>query len=332
MASPLVSVIIPVFNRGEILTKTVESVATQTYPNVEIIIVDDGSTEDIETIVQDLRPRVRFPMHYIRQENSGPGVARRTGLENARGEFIQYLDSDDEILSEKIELQVEMMLANPQSVMCYTIAINDNNNGSRTTRKFSNLPADDLLSTALQYRRWGTPSCLWRYPDKAVARWSNLYNGEDVVHDVTVGIQHREILFLPKALTIIKKANGQLSEVPKDQARFERYKSDIFSVNVLSYHALETSGLHRNPGYAEPLAERFYFIGLKLAKMGDVERAIASLRYVSLLSRKPLRTLETVMASLAIRLTKARSPSLYHLLFRVHRKLVSPYVHCYRTV
>jgi hypothetical protein len=165
-----------------------------------------------------------------------------------------------------------------------------------------------------------------------VAGWSTLYNGEDVLHDVTVGVQYRNILFLPKALAVIKKAKEQLSEVPEDQARLERYKNDIFRVNVLSYDALKTGGLHRNPGYAEPLAERFYFIGLKLAKMGDIERAIASLQYVSLLSRKPLRTLETALAFLAIKVTRAKSPSLYHLLFRVHRKLVPPYVHCYRSV
>ena len=87
---PLVSVIIPTYNRATLLKDALASVLNQTFTDYEVIVVDDGSTDNTEDIVQS------FPdISYFKQQNLGPAVARNIGLKKARGSYIAYLDSDD---------------------------------------------------------------------------------------------------------------------------------------------------------------------------------------------------------------------------------------------
>jgi glycosyltransferase involved in cell wall biosynthesis len=102
-----VSVIIPTHNRASVIGRAVASVRAQTFHDMEIIVVDDGSTDDTPQIVQSIHdPRIR----YIRcQTNRGPSAARNVGLKAARGEYVAFLDSDDEWAPEKTEKQVRLL-------------------------------------------------------------------------------------------------------------------------------------------------------------------------------------------------------------------------------
>jgi glycosyltransferase involved in cell wall biosynthesis len=108
----LVSVIIPTYNRLPLLGEALESALAQTHPNLEIIVVDDGSTDGTNAYVQGLESdRIR----YVFQENRGhPGAARNVGLRMARGEYVAFLDSDDVWLPEKIERQLAVLEADPE--------------------------------------------------------------------------------------------------------------------------------------------------------------------------------------------------------------------------
>lgn len=88
---PLFSVVVPVYNRAEMLRETLESVFAQDFTDYEVIVVDDGSTEDIAAVVREFGDRVKL----LRQRNSGPGAARNLGIAHATGEYIAFLDSDD---------------------------------------------------------------------------------------------------------------------------------------------------------------------------------------------------------------------------------------------
>lgn len=88
---PLFSVIIPTFNRADFLKQTLESVWRQTFTDFEVIVVDDGSTDETITWLSEVASKIKL----ITQENSGPGAARNKGAENAGGEYIAFLDSDD---------------------------------------------------------------------------------------------------------------------------------------------------------------------------------------------------------------------------------------------
>jgi glycosyltransferase involved in cell wall biosynthesis len=112
--NPLVSVIIPTFNRASLVGRSVKSVLSQTYANLEVIVVDDGSTDNTEEVVRSLGdPRI----YYLRQEqNQGAAKARNIGVENARGEYISFQDSDDWWLPEKLEKQMDAFASLPQRV------------------------------------------------------------------------------------------------------------------------------------------------------------------------------------------------------------------------
>src|SRR5215471_14162103 len=102
MGEPKVSVILPTFNRARFLPDALESIFVQGLPNVQVVVVDDGSTDDTEEVVAAYGKRVQ----YVRQENGGPAAARNTGLSLAKGSFISFLDSDDIWLPGKMNAEL----------------------------------------------------------------------------------------------------------------------------------------------------------------------------------------------------------------------------------
>ncbi|MGD0948065.1 MAG: glycosyltransferase family A protein, partial [Candidatus Binatia bacterium] len=101
MIPGLITTIIPVYNRPQLLRQAVASVLAQTYQPIEIVIVDDGSTDDTPQVAETLREQHPDEVAVLRQPNRGPGPAREAGRRAARGEFVQYLDSDDLLLPDK---------------------------------------------------------------------------------------------------------------------------------------------------------------------------------------------------------------------------------------
>jgi glycosyltransferase involved in cell wall biosynthesis len=103
-----VSVVLPSYNRAHFLKAAVDSVLNQTTPVFELIIVDDGSTDDTPAFVEQLSGIVR----YVRQENRGPAAARNTGMREAKGDWIAFQDSDDLWVADKIQTQVDFLARN----------------------------------------------------------------------------------------------------------------------------------------------------------------------------------------------------------------------------
>ena len=114
---PLVTVIIPTYNRANLAIEAVESVLNQTYTHVEVIVVDDGSTDNTREVINAIPDdRVR----YIYQDNARQAAARNNGMRAARGEYIAFLDSDDLFLPEKLAKQVDYLQKHPQIDFLYT--------------------------------------------------------------------------------------------------------------------------------------------------------------------------------------------------------------------
>jgi glycosyltransferase involved in cell wall biosynthesis len=107
--NPLVSVVIPTFNYGHCVAEAVESALAQTYAPVEVIVVDDGSTDDTRARLEPYRGRI----NYVYQPNQGLSAARNTGIRAARGSLVALLDSDDAFHPRKLELQVAHLRAHP---------------------------------------------------------------------------------------------------------------------------------------------------------------------------------------------------------------------------
>lgn len=128
-ANPLVSVILPVFDRAKVFSRSIESVCGQTYQEWELIICDDASHDHTAGIAQGFTERDRRIRLLRHEENRGAAVARNTAMESARGKYIAFLDSDDEWLPDKLARQVEIMeRASDRVGICFTGArylIND---------------------------------------------------------------------------------------------------------------------------------------------------------------------------------------------------------------
>jgi glycosyltransferase involved in cell wall biosynthesis len=104
-----VSAIVPAFNYGRYLSAAIDSALAQTYPLLELVVVDDGSTDETAAVLASYGERVRV----LRQDNRGPAAARNAGIAAARGELLAFLDADDGWHPRKLELQVERLAAEP---------------------------------------------------------------------------------------------------------------------------------------------------------------------------------------------------------------------------
>src|SRR3954469_7166587 len=108
---PLISVVIPVYNGEAFLDQAIESALAQTWPRTEVVVVDDGSTDRSAEIAGS------YPVELVRQENRGVGAARNRGVDAANGELLSFLDQDDMLRPEKLERQLEALLAEPEAGM-----------------------------------------------------------------------------------------------------------------------------------------------------------------------------------------------------------------------
>ncbi len=118
MNSGLVSVIIPCYNQAGFMEETIQSVLKSTYPSIEIILINDGSTDDTEAVGKRLADK-HNQIFYYSQLNSGPSVARNFGIETSRGEYILPLDSDDIISSDYIAEAVKAFEADAEVKVVY---------------------------------------------------------------------------------------------------------------------------------------------------------------------------------------------------------------------
>ena len=130
-----VSTIIPTYNCAAYIAEALESILAQTYPDVEIIVVDDGSTDSTRQVLEPYRGRII----YLHQENQGESVARNRGIEAAGGEFIAFLDADDLWLPTKLERQVAAMDHYPEAVLAYSYAYAVDASGRRIRFRGSDL-------------------------------------------------------------------------------------------------------------------------------------------------------------------------------------------------
>ncbi|MBI9044562.1 MAG: glycosyltransferase family 2 protein [Anaerolineaceae bacterium] len=132
-----VSVIIPVFNHEKIIKCAIDSVLKQTFPNFELLIIDDGSEKPIKHL-EKLDNRIKVIVH---KQNMGASAARNTGIKNANGKYIAFLDSDDEWDPMKLEIQTEWMVDNP----CIY---------ATTTGFLLNTPEENIIQIPQNQKNW----------------------------------------------------------------------------------------------------------------------------------------------------------------------------------
>lgn len=253
-----ISVIIPTYNRKNTLPRAVESVLNQTYKPVEIIIVDDGSTDGTKEWFSEMYPLV----HYIYQVNSGVSSARNTGINSARGDWIALLDSDDEWLPDKLELQVKLLQNNAELRFCHTNEIWIRNGVRINQMKKHQKYGGNIFKKCLDICRISPSSSLFHTSViKDVGRFDESL---DVCEDYDLWLRitaKYPVLFLDQPL--IKKFGGHTDQLSRVFGGIEQYRirslEKILTSKSLSGSQSEAAKdmlIHKLQIYAKGLKKR----------------------------------------------------------------------------
>ncbi|HBA54228.1 MAG TPA: hypothetical protein DCZ04_07175 [Syntrophorhabdus aromaticivorans] len=195
---PLVSIIIPTYNYAQYLPRAVESCLRQTYGRLEIIVIDDGSTDNTHEVLQKFSNKIIC----VHQQNRGVSSARNHGLERARGEFITFLDADDYLTEDSIETRLHVLLEHPDIGTVFSETYSEDHEGGEPS--FKPLIREDYISDRfyedllIRHLRFQTSAAMMRSSLAKQFRFPlHLSNGEDIVYFV-------KILFAAKAYFYVK--------------------------------------------------------------------------------------------------------------------------------
>jgi hypothetical protein len=203
----LVTTIIPVYNRPDLLQEAVDSVLQQTYPHTEIIIINDGSTDNTADRAAELMAAHPDRIRVLQQANAGPGRARQKGIDHARGEFIQFLDSDDLLLPEKFARQVAALRQNPEAEIAYGQSYEENHQREAPLcygpMRATGIPLSQLFPRLLNERWWTTSCPLYRKRllDQigTIQPW---INEEDWEYDARAGAIRAPLVFVDAIVSL----------------------------------------------------------------------------------------------------------------------------------
>ena len=212
-----VSIIIPVYNCGAFLKRSLEAVLQQTYLNKEIIIVDDASSDDSFAIAKTFESAT---FKVIQQKNSGAAVARNTGLQYATGTYIQFLDADDYLSADKIEKQVAALAGslNKVAVCNYTSFTNDEEIASIKTTDQSSFIYNSISPEDFLINLWGgngasnfiQTNC-WLVPIDLIKKAGNWRNyrcpDDDGEFFARVLLASEGIVYVPGIMNYYRRAN-----------------------------------------------------------------------------------------------------------------------------
>ena len=169
MDEPRVSVVMPVFNGERYVGRAIESVLRQSMADLELFVVDDGSTDGTAALVSEFAgdPRVR----YAKQSNQGPSAARNRGIAAAKGQWIAFLDSDDRWTSEKLGRQLRVALQHPEARLIYSAAIQQAEDGKHFGTMVPLLSGDCLSQLLLGNKITGSASSAMVRRDALDGKW-----------------------------------------------------------------------------------------------------------------------------------------------------------------
>lgn len=227
MMKNLVSVIIPYFNRKKVVISTIQSVINQDYRPIELILVDDCSSDPIDdkTLIS---LNADINIRHIRNEiNTGPGGARQKGRKIANGEYVTYLDSDDSWHPQFLNKLVSILEKNETISMAFSnILIHEKDKiKTRLSIPEGKYSIFDLIFSG---HYWATGAAVWRATFSTSDNWIYTRDHEDYVHDISSSLMNPDIYFTNESLCYVNKLADQ---------RIERSNTEfIQSIQYLNNH------------------------------------------------------------------------------------------------
>ncbi|WP_271734395.1 glycosyltransferase family 2 protein [Anabaenopsis arnoldii] len=256
----LVSIIVPVYNRSGLVTESILSAINQSYCTIEVVVVDDGSTDDTQEKINALTSKHPYLVKYIYQPNSGQSIARNTGLAHAQGEFIQYLDSDDLLEPTKLQLQVKALQENPDAGVAYGITLRKNMvTGEIKPWARTNEKIDNIFPDFLPQRGWDTNAPLWRRSVcDAIGPWGNFRCMEDWEHDLRAGMLGVKTVHVPEVAVIVRDHQGDRASGMKTGFT-PALTRDFFRAHKSIWLRMKSQGL-TDWSYLEQFSRKMFWI------------------------------------------------------------------------
>lgn len=231
---PLVSVIIPMYNASRYIEETIQSVLDQTWSNIEIIVVDDGSTDNSFDIVSNFKSN---KIRLFRQENQGAPVARNFGFSQSKGDYIQYLDADDLLSPSKIKKQLQALMSSKKEIAFSTFYQYENGDIQPEwyNLQFTNRSYDVALDLQVNLWRYFIPSyvpgcyLISRGLVEKTGEWNqSLLKNQDGEYLARVLSNAEAIVFVPNEYILwrfVKNSISHTHSVEKAQSVIDSYKS-----------------------------------------------------------------------------------------------------------
>jgi len=210
--TPLVSVTIPAYNQAHFLAETLDSVINQTYRNIEVIVLDDGSKDATPEVVKEYAKK-DSRIHYFRQENKGVSTARNSAIGYSKGEYICMLESDDVMEKDKVELQLNEFLKDPKVDVVYTAVsfINAEGKFIGEMRSQEVLP-ENFLAFLFFRNPIATPSCMMAKRQCFIDNPYNVNFRQVDDYELTVRLAHKyRFKYLDKPLTRYRRHAQNIS-------------------------------------------------------------------------------------------------------------------------
>ena len=290
----LVSIIIPTFNRGNKLTKCIESIINQTYKNIEIIISDDGSTDNTKDIIYDIQQKNEsIPILYLKQENKGAPSARNYGFEKSNGDYIIFFDSDDTMEPTRVEEQIKSI--SEYNANCNACGFNIMKNGKIV---YTYIPpilnSSPLIVQMINGLLHSTQS--WMYHREIISTVKGYDISLSAYQDLDLCFR---VLSLPNTkVSIVKEALSTFYD-DNDQTRItSKWLSikSINSANIVLHKMLMSDILCKNPlifnSYINYLAKKITFFNTQNFNYSNIysfsKEAYKQAKHFSLPERCPI--------------------------------------------
>lgn len=258
---PLVSCIIPVFNAEKYLHRCINSILAQDYPTIEIILIDDGSTDTSPTICDEYAEQYcNIIVKHI--SNKGASLARKTGLELAKGEYLTFVDADDYVTHNYVSAMFEALKKyNTEISSCCQQIIKPNDMLQVSTHiEILLLKDSDLMSRFFWYEFWGMPASLYH---KAVFKRINFPKAtlsEDYYIKCQIFLRNCKMAYVDAPLYIYEKHVDSLSNTKLSAKAFEEFENTIAVYEIIR---------NQNPQYTQLALKNAIETCVKLLLMGD---------------------------------------------------------------
>lgn len=278
MKTGLVSTVIPVFNRGPMLRQAVDSVLAQSWRPIEIIIVDDGSTDDTVAVAHSLAELHPGTIRVLQQSNAGPGVARQAGLDVAAGEFVQFLDSDDLLLPEKFSLQVNALREDEEADIAYgKCLVSRGGVPQEGAAQSTGESLRQLFPALLDGPLWPTLTPLYRRSAlSAIGPWPPGRQLEDWIYDAQAGALGTTLHYVDEFIAETREHDeNRLCHLWIDDPRAMEERLAAYPI-VLSYSC--KAGVDPNCAHMRRFARTLFFMARTAGASGHLQWADKLLR------------------------------------------------------